>query len=166
MIKIETQHIAFESKPENISLVERFIEEICDYFNVNNDYFGNILVAINESVNNAIVHGNKCDVSKKVSIDFKVSNGCLSFLVKDEGDGFDLNSIPDPTDPSVSDSSKGRGIYLIRHLADEVNFLEDGRMVEMNFKVSNINNSVAQHRIDQFIKHQSEVKADQKKEVK
>ena len=143
--------LIFPSKPENIHQVEKFVEDICDEYNINNTYFGNILVALTEAVENAMVHGNKKNTAKNVEIIFVSKPEGLSFTVKDEGEGFDINQIPDPTDLSVDpEEIKGRGIFLIKSLADEVNFLTKGKGVEILFKTSSINNEIAVDRINQL----------------
>ena len=88
--------LIFPSLPENIHQVEKFVEDICDEYNINNTYFGNILVALTEAVENAIVHGNKNNPAKNVEIIFVSKPEGLSFTIKDEGKGFDINQIPDP----------------------------------------------------------------------
>ncbi|MFA6923183.1 MAG: ATP-binding protein [Bacteroidales bacterium] len=163
MIITDKHNIEFSASLNNISLVEKFAEELCDYFNVNNDYYGNILIALTEAASNAIIHGNKSDANKNVFISFQAKNGCLSFTVKDQGEGFDFNNIPDPTDPNNENENAGRGIYLIKSLSDEVNFLENGRVVEINFKITNINNSLSTKRIQQYQKHLQEKKVGAKK---
>ena len=165
MIINEIHDIEFESTQNNLHLVEKFIEELCDYFNVNNDYFGNIIIALTEAVNNAIIHGNNADSNKKVKVSFQAKNGNLSFTVKDEGRGFDFNNIPDPTDPSNENAEAGRGIFLIKTLADEVNFLENGSVVEINFKISSINNAVATNRLQQYIQLTQDKKVGEKKKI-
>jgi len=143
--------LIFPSIPENIHQVEKFVEDICDEYNINNTYFGNILVALTEAVENAMVHGNKKDSSKNIEITFLSKPEGLSFTIKDEGDAFDINQIPDPTDLNVNpDEIKGRGIFLIKSLADEVNFLPKGKGVEILFKTSSINNEIAVDRINQL----------------
>jgi len=147
----EKLQLIFPSIPENIHQVEKFVEDICDEYNINNTYFGNILVALTEAVENAMVHGNKNNPTKNVEITFVSKPEGLSFTIKDEGDGFDINQIPDPTDLNVDpDEIKGRGIFLIKSLADEVNFLTKGKGVEMLFKISSINNEIAIDRINQL----------------
>lgn len=143
--------LIFPSLPENIHQVEKFVEDICDEYNINNTYFGNILVALTEAVENAIVHGNNKNPEKNVEIIFVSKPEGLSFTIKDEGKGFDINQIPDPTDLNVNpDEQKGRGIFLIKSLADEVNFLKNGKGVEILFKISSINNEIAVDRINQL----------------
>lgn len=145
------QFLSLKSTKENIHQVERFVEDICDEFNINNTYFGNILVALTEAVSNAIVHGNKNEINKDINITFESKPFGLSFTIKDQGEGFDFNNIPDPTDLAVElKEEEGRGIFLMKVLADEVNFLENGKSIELIFKISSINQELALERIKQL----------------
>ena len=72
MVLAENQKIRIASRAENIILVERMIEDVCDLFNISEDYYGNILVALTEAVNNAIQHGNQNNPSKHIDISFIV----------------------------------------------------------------------------------------------
>jgi serine/threonine-protein kinase RsbW len=132
----EVQSIELDSKPESLSVVERMIEEIRDTHNVSEDTFGNILVAMTEAVTNAIYHGNKSDSSKKVRIQYGFIQNTLSFTVTDEGPGFDFYHLPDPTAPENLDKECGRGIFLMKHLADQLIFSDGGRVVELHFKLN------------------------------
>ncbi len=137
MEKVYTQNqIDFQSKVENLSLVERFIDNVCEVNKVNQDFYGNILIALTEAVNNAIYHGNHNDPSKKVIVSFKSGKDCLAFCVEDQGKGFDYNALPDPTDPEHIEKPNGRGVFLMRNLADKVEFHENGRKVELQFNLS------------------------------
>lgn len=118
---------------ENIRIVESFIDHARETFNFNDDIYGNIIIAVTESVNNAIVHGNKNDKNKNVHLELEVDNNNVYFLVRDEGKGFDPNKLPDPTSPENIDTPGGRGIFLIKHLADEVKFKENGSEMKMIF---------------------------------
>jgi serine/threonine-protein kinase RsbW len=60
--------LKIKSDIKEIHEVEKFVEDICDYYNINNSYFGNIIVAVSEAVENSIVHGNKQDPSKSINI--------------------------------------------------------------------------------------------------
>jgi serine/threonine-protein kinase RsbW len=132
---IREQKISFPSSPDNIAIVERLINEICNSYNISEDHYGNIMVAVTEAVNNAIVHGNKLDPGKKVSIEFNSINNKLSFLVSDQGNGFDFSNLPDPTNPENLEKPNGRGVFLMRHLADNVEFSEQGRNVSLQFSI-------------------------------
>lgn len=136
MVLAENQKIRISSKSENIILVERMIEDVCDLFNISEDYYGNILVALTEAVNNAIYHGNAANPKKNIDIYFKSFPGHVSFIVKDEGEGFNYTNLPDPTDPENIEKPNGRGVFLMRNLADNVSFEDNGSKVVLDFKVS------------------------------
>ena len=148
---IKKREIKFKSKLENIHLVEQFVEEICDVYNINNSYFGNILLSLIEAVKNAIIHGNKSDASKNVTLCFESIPKGLLFEVIDEGNGFDFMQIPDPTDLNVIfDENKGNGIYLIKSLADEIVFLDKGKKTQMTFHIASINKQISSERINKL----------------
>ena len=148
MVK-KLRKIELISARENISLIEKFVEEICDDYNIYNSYFGNIIIALTEATTNAIIHGNKEDKLKTVIITFESKSIGLTFVIEDQGDGFDFENIPDPTDVSIENSDElGKGIFLIKSLADEVNFYEDGRVIEIVFKITSINNETTIERIN------------------
>ncbi len=128
--------INFSSKVENLSLVEKFIDNVCEENKVNHDFYGNILIALTEAVNNAIFHGNASDPLKKVTVTCKQSDKSIAFFVEDQGKGFDFSTLPDPTDPDNIEKPNGRGVFLMKNLADQVEFHDNGRKVEIIFKIS------------------------------
>ena len=119
------QEIDFPSQAENIHLVEKLIDNVCEELQVHEDHYGNILIALTEAVNNAIHHGNGLDPEKKTIVICGQDNDKLKFVVKDEGPGFDFSNLPDPTDPDNIEKTNGRGIFLMKNLADEINFEEE-----------------------------------------
>lgn len=135
MTAIENQKLTIKSVTENIALIESLVDSVCDEFKVHEDHYGNILVAVTEAVTNAIQHGNKYDPHKIVNVTVKTKNDLIRFIVQDEGAGFDYNNLPDPTDPENIEKPHGRGIFLMQHLADDVSFKDNGRVVELNFKL-------------------------------
>ncbi|MBR9998063.1 MAG: ATP-binding protein [Cyclobacteriaceae bacterium] len=128
--------IHFPSLEENIRIVESFIDNAKEKFNLDDDIYGNIMVAVTESVNNAIRHGNLNDKKKNVYLSLSLNDNIIKFIIMDEGFGFDFHNLPDPTAPENIDKPSGRGIFLMRHLCDEVNFRENGRIVELCFYIS------------------------------
>ena len=118
---------------ENIRIVESFIENTKEKFSIDDDIYGNILVAVTESVNNAITHGNKMNKNKNVYLSVEPEDSELRFVIEDEGKGFDYKNLPDPTDPENLLKTSGRGIYLMKHLSDEVIFSNNGKRVELVF---------------------------------
>lgn len=133
MIPARGQKLKIESSADNLRLVERLIEDVCEIYNVSEDNFGNILIAVTEAVNNAISHGNKNNPSKSVQIGFENMEKKITFSVIDEGNGFDYNGLPDPTDPNNIDKINGRGVFLMKHLADKVEFNQNGKEVHLTF---------------------------------
>ncbi|MFM7216521.1 MAG: ATP-binding protein [Bacteroidota bacterium] len=132
----DIQMIELKSQPESLSIVERMIEEVRDSYHVSEDTFGNMLVALTEAVTNAMYHGNKSDPDKKIRIQYGCLHNTLTFTVADEGPGFDFYNLPDPTAPENLEKECGRGIFLMKHLADQLIFSDGGRVVELNFKMT------------------------------
>lgn len=145
------EKLTLESKPENISLVERFVEEVCDYYNINDTYFGNILISLTEAFNNALVHGNQNDPDRKIKIVFQSKPKGLSFTVSDEGAGYDPDEVPDPLDLEIDASTQtGRGLFLIRSLSDKTEISKGGSTIEMFFRISGIGHETMKKRITHF----------------
>jgi serine/threonine-protein kinase RsbW len=126
-------HIEVPSLSENIRMIESFIDNAKEKFQLDDDIYGNIMIAITEAVNNAIKHGNHSDSSKNVSLSLTLDDSLIKFRVEDEGQGFDYQNLPDPTAPENLEKPGGRGIFLMKHLSDEVEFKEGGRIVELSF---------------------------------
>lgn len=131
---LEKKEIKINSSVENLTYVEKEIESTFDEFNISFDLFGNVLIAVTEAVNNAISYGNRNDVTKEVNIEFSTLNNRLSVVVADQGQGFDYESLPDPTDPENIEKLEGRGIFLMKSLSDHLLFKNNGSSVEMHFK--------------------------------
>lgn len=129
--------IEIPSLSENIRMIESFIDNAKEKFHLNDDIYGNIMIAVTEAVNNAIRHGNNSESNKNVTLILTLENGLIKFKVEDEGVGFDFHNLPDPTSPENIEKPGGRGIFLMKHLSDEVNFKESGRVVELSFYMDN-----------------------------
>lgn len=128
-------NIQIPSLPDNVRIIESFIDNAKEKFNLNDDIYGNIMISVTESVNNAIKHGNKNLKSKNVSITLRLNKKRIIFKVTDEGNGFDYHNLPDPTAPENLEKPSGRGIFLMKHLADEVIFSNNGSIVELVFYI-------------------------------
>ncbi len=127
--------IKIPSKIENLRKVEKIIDEISGEFHIGEDLYGNILIASLEATNNAIMHGNKLDETKNVTIAFNLEGHTLFVKVDDEGNGFDYLHIPDPTAPENIENVNGRGIFLMEKLSDKINFSRNGATVELEFNM-------------------------------
>ena len=131
-----TERIEFAAKAENIHLAEKMIDEACGRYNVHESLYGNILIALTEAVNNAIHHGNALDPAKQVTLGYVAEGEKITFMVSDEGPGFDFEHLPDPTDPQNIEKPHGRGVFLMRALSDNVEFSDNGASVALTFSLT------------------------------
>jgi serine/threonine-protein kinase RsbW len=130
---MDTISIQIPSIIDNIRMIESFIDNAKERFQLEDDIYGNIMIAVTEAVNNAIKHGNGGNSHKNVSLSLILNENLLKFIVSDEGMGFNYHNLPDPTSPENLEKLGGRGIFLMKHLADQVDFKKDGTVVELSF---------------------------------
>lgn len=123
------------SKEESITQLEELIENLSDTYNISEDTFANMMTCLNEALINAIKHGNKMDATKKVIINAEVDNKRIIWTVTDEGPGFDYVHLPDPTAAENVENLTGRGVFIMKHLADQCIFNTSGNEVELHFKI-------------------------------
>jgi len=145
------KELKLPSCSESLSTLEMFVDEICEAYYITNSYYGNILMAVLEAVKNAIQHGNKNNPDKEVKVSFKsVPNG-LCFKIKDQGNGFNFLDVPNPLEVADGQLEKtGKGIFLIRSLADQVSYNPKGNVIEIVFFISTINQETTLNRISQM----------------
>ncbi|PWH84925.1 ATP-binding protein [Brumimicrobium oceani] len=129
----EIESVSFTSDIKNVSIAETLVDGICRDNDVHEDHYGNILIAVTEAVNNAIQHGNLEDLTKDVTISVKQNSEELCFTIKDHGIGFAFDNLPDPTAPENIEKESGRGIFLMKSLADKVSFENNGAEVTLTF---------------------------------
>ncbi len=127
------ENLKISSDTQNITLVEQVIDDVCEQYKVNEDRYGNILIAVTEAVNNAIQHGNNNNPEKSVTINYSIDSISITFCILDEGNGFDHVNLPDPTAPENIDKINGRGIFLMKNLSDNIQFDQDGKQVQLKF---------------------------------
>jgi serine/threonine-protein kinase RsbW len=123
---------------EYLDLVQALTDSITDFMGFDDDSAHWIGMSVRESVTNAIQHGNKLDQSKRVDICFEVARDYLDISVKDQGNGFRIENLPNPLDPENLLKPSGRGIFYIRSFMDEVEFIphtQGGMEVRMMKKV-------------------------------
>jgi len=124
-----------ESSQDSFNTIEGDLRNLIKPFNLNQEKFGEILVSLTEAITNAVRHGNKFDASKHVAVEFVGDESRLYFRVSDEGNGFDYDAVPDPTSPENILTCGGRGVHIMKALADELNYSDSGRTVELEFDI-------------------------------
>lgn len=135
------ESLVIQSNRDNMPIVEHFLCNVCEQKHLNN-YFATISVAVMQAVDNAIVHGNKCNESKQVQIQCGPCKGGIYFEVQDQGEGFNY----DRGVASAVNEESGRGLCLINMLADSVSYNNEGRQLRMEFLISGIESSSAEKR--------------------
>lgn len=123
------------SDPRNINKVEQYVNQIASRYQLDQEKHANLLISLTEAVNNAIIHGNKQDRSKTVSIKLVQTNNGLAVRVSDQGCGFNYDKLPDPTSPEHLCECGGRGVFLMNQLCDQMRYINGGSTVEMQFKL-------------------------------
>ena len=102
--------------------METFLETVCKRLNLDESQFNKILVATTEAVNNGIIHGNKRDHKKRVTLICELVQKVFIVTVEDEGPGINPDTLPNPLAEENILRENGRGVFLMRSLMDEVEF--------------------------------------------
>jgi len=133
LVKGLHEHIAFEL-PSALSLMHIVLEYLIrrvEKLGVCKPEQSNLFVALDEAFVNAVKHGNKFDAHKLVRITADISHAEAKFTIEDEGEGFNVNSIPDPLDPENLFKTSGRGVLFIYNIMDEVKYNDRGNRLTM-----------------------------------
>lgn len=139
-------------------LLEQFVDQVCEQFNIGNTYFGHIMLALTEAFENAVIHGNKLQEDRIVTIRLINTKRGLKFSVSDEGEGFNPGLVPDPTNPDTDENTiSGRGLFTIATLADEFSFGDNGSTLHISFYVSSINRELSELRAKELHKYVSNI---------
>jgi len=110
------------SQLDQIEFVEQQAEKAANIMNFSEDEKDSLAIAVTEAVNNAIIHGNKKDAAKSVTVQFSFDDQTLTVGIQDEGGGFNPKQIKDPLAPENLLKESGRGVFILSSLMDEVKF--------------------------------------------
>ncbi|MDP3641950.1 MAG: ATP-binding protein [Bacteroidota bacterium] len=125
--------MVISSSLNNINNARLFLEEVFAEYNLDHSYFNHVFLGLSEALTNSIVHGNKLNILKKICIEIKCVEKELFIEVTDEGDGFSADSLKDPTSDENLKKENGRGVFLIRRYADELDYFDGGRKVRIKY---------------------------------
>lgn len=119
-LEANQERLVISSDFANLPKVEQFTVALCKRAKLNDDQSDNMAIAITELVNNAIIHANKQNPEKNVTIRVRYKENCVVVSIIDEGPGFNPQQVANPTDPQNLWKQNGRGLFLVRNLIDEV----------------------------------------------
>jgi len=128
------ESITINSDVEKLRVVETLVDTLSKKLGIPDEVYGKILISTVEAVNNAILHGNKGDASKMVTVNFTADGNTFDVTVTDQGEGFKYDTLPDPTDPANIENLHGRGVFIMRSLADAIEYNDSGNEVKMSFR--------------------------------
>ena len=112
--------LTLPSRIESVDESAVFAEKVARDWGYSDEFISSIDLAVRESVANAVKHGNKFDEEKQVKVAFADTGDGFQMTVRDFGRGFDVDEIPDPTDPANLLKISGRGILFMRNFTEEV----------------------------------------------
>ena len=112
--------LTLESKAESADLAESQVANFAARANYTKEQCEEIGLAVRESMANAVLHGNRCDPHKKAFLTAEIQVRGLVICVRDEGEGFDPEALPNPLVPPHLHRESGRGLLLVKALMDEV----------------------------------------------
>lgn len=127
--------LRLSSDPQNIRFIKPFVDRLASEHALDREVYHNVLLSLTEAVNNAILHGNRADLRKKVLVKAERNNHHLAIWVEDEGCGFDYRKVPDPTTEENLTTVGGRGVFIMHMYCDSVRFRNNGCAVELGFRL-------------------------------
>ena len=136
-VKPDTISITIPSELKELKHIEKLSVKVAKKTHLDEDQRDNLSIAVTEVVGNAIVHGNKKNPEKTVTVTFDYNVRRITVTVQDQGDGFDPDALADPLDPKNLLKESGRGIFIMRSLMDDVSFSfsPEGTKVQFTMKL-------------------------------
>jgi serine/threonine-protein kinase RsbW len=133
-IEKKNNQIIIPSSLDYLPKVDKYVEGKLKKLGVDEDRLADIAVSVTEAVTNAVLHGNKNDLKKKVQVKLKADSSRVEITVEDEGNGFNPDSIQSPIEEGNLLKKAGRGIFILKSLMDKVDFIimpQKGTIVKM-----------------------------------
>lgn len=111
-----------QSDPDILPELEEYIIQIAREANLSDSKINNLALSFSEAISNCMKHGNRFDKSKTVTISVAIDDNKLTVILKDEGKGFNLQTVPDPTKPENILKDSGRGIHIMKNFLDDLRY--------------------------------------------
>ena len=126
--------LKIKSDTSELKKVEVFLKETFIYYQLAENEFNRVLLCVSEAVINSIEHGNKFDNNKTVSLEVVGDNNELNVIVRDEGEGYDITKLANPTLKHNIKKESGRGIHIIKSYSDKIEVNKNESLIR--FKIS------------------------------
>lgn len=125
--------LVINSEISELKKIEEFLLKIFESNKLPQKCFNKVFLCVSEAVSNSIIHGNKDDKNKFVTIELNCLNKEISVQIEDEGEGFNIENVKDPTIRDNLKVESGRGIYIIKTLTDSLEYNDRGNRIR--FKI-------------------------------
>lgn len=122
LVPVTEYNKSFPTDPDILPEIEEFVMNIAQEANLSQSKYNNLALSVAEAASNSMIHGNKMNKKKKVEITVKFDDKKMEITFKDEGNGFDLTSVPDPTKAENILKDSGRGIHIMRSFLDDLSY--------------------------------------------
>lgn len=118
----KNKKLVLASKPEAVEEIEKLAADAATLAGFNQEEQDSLAIAVTEMANNAVIHGNKRDLNKKVHVTVEVVDTEVRMTIRDEGKGFNPDTLSNPLDPENLLRESGRGVFIVRSLMDELSY--------------------------------------------
>lgn len=128
--------VVIASDPQNVRVVEELIDLVSNEMELGTEVIFNLRLVLSEAIHNAIVHGNEGKAEKEVLIDYELRGNRLYCCICDEGAGFDISRVKDPTDKANREKEGGRGVFFLQQFTEHFHYCGDSRGVKFSMKLT------------------------------
>lgn len=128
--------VELTSRVEEVRRVEELVKKMAAENGFEPLFVYDVMLVVTEATNNAILHGNKLDASKRAFLKCRIEGDNLFVEVRDEGSGFKPEEVPNPLAEENLLKSSGRGVFLIKQMAQDVRYVFSGTGTTLTFRVA------------------------------
>lgn len=129
------KQLVLNSEYEEVEKVEGLLNELQTNLGFDDEFYARLMLTVSEAATNGIVHGNKLDPSKKVTVSANADDSVLTVITTDEGEGFEPEEVANPLAEENLLKPSGRGVFLMKEYADEVEYQNEGRTLVLRFQL-------------------------------
>lgn len=128
--------LVLQSSYEELDKLEHFLNELQENVQFDDEFYARLMLTISEAATNGVVHGNKLDPSKSVTLKATATDNKLIISVHDQGVGFVPEEVPNPLEEENLLKSSGRGVFLMQEYADQVEYEDEGRKLILTYNLA------------------------------